>query len=186
MPVHKSSEQLIKALDHSGFAPCNEDNRYDVPGCSGICTEVETLTLMFGLVRMLRPALVVETGCNVGCMTQTIMQALLANGTGDMATCDTEVAHCTDTRTRCGVFPAISCCEGLVLVQRAPDADLYFLDSSDESRMAELEWLKSHGKSGAVVTVHDTNLYSHVRKVVESFPRYVLLGGPRGLGVITL
>jgi len=187
--IHTSAVQFTEAMNHEGFLPCNEDKRYDVPGCSGICTEVETLALLFGFVRALQPKVVVETGCNVGCASQAICAALRANGEGDLFTCDVEQAHVNRTNLHVTYMFRLHsyAATGLELVTiYASSADMYFIDSSDESRMEELEYLRTHGKPGAVVLVHDTSLYLHVRQVVESFPRHVILPGPRGLGVITL
>jgi predicted O-methyltransferase YrrM len=185
--IHKSISNLTSALDCAGFTPCNEDKRYDVPSDSGICTEVETLTLLFGFVRALRPKLVVETGSNVGCASRVFVEALAANGDGGrLATCDIDEVFVERLRERYGHIAYCFTLGGLELVKAMPQADLYFLDSSDESRMAELEWLRLKGKPGAVVLVHDTALYLHVQQVVASFPRHLLLPGPRGLGVITL
>lgn len=188
--IHSSAAQFTEAMTHTGFASCNEDKRYDVPGCSGICTEVETLALLFGFVRTLRPRVVIETGCNVGCASQAICSALEANGgDGVLHTCDIEQAHVESARAHVADKSRLLfyCCSGVELVRLyAAETDLYFIDSSDESRMAELEYLRAHGKVGATVLVHDTSLYLHVRKVVEAFPKHVILPGPRGLGVITL
>lgn len=192
--IHPSATQFTEAMTHAGFASCNEDRRYDVPGCSGICTEVETLALLFGFVRTLRPKVVVETGCNVGCASQVLVSALKANGgDGFLYTCDIDQVFTASVWSRCynpgDTIHRIDVwqCEGLKLVQEfAANADLYFIDSSDESRMAELEHLRAHGKKGAVVLVHDTALYPHVRELVETFARHVVLPGPRGLGIITL
>lgn len=187
--IHPSAEHFTSAMTHSGFAPCNEDSRFAVPGCSGICTEVETLALLFGFVRTLRPRVVVETGCNVGCAAQAICSALEANGGGQLHTCDIEAAYVEATYQHVAHKDRLLyyLYDGLELVKTwAADADMYFIDSSDSSRMAELKHLRDHGKPGAIVLVHDTSLYTQVRQVVETFPRYVILPGPRGLGVITL
>src|SRR5258708_5383520 len=88
-------------MTHAGFVPCNEDKRYEVPTDSGICTEIETIALVFGFVRALRPKQVVETGCNVGCMSHAIAAALAANGDGGtLFTCDVERGFVEATRDR--------------------------------------------------------------------------------------
>lgn len=190
---HPSIEQFSQAMEFKGLAPCPQDSRWEIPTDSDICTEVETLQLLFGFVRALRPKVVVETGCNVGCASKVICEALEANGgDGFLYTCDVEPSFTSATWERCkptGGPWRIDVWQdsGLELVQRfAADADLYWIDSSDSSRMEELRWLKEHGKKGAVVLTHDTNLIAHVADVHKTLPQWVCLPGPRGVGVAVL
>jgi len=185
--IHPSVEQFKQAMDFKGLAPCPQDGRWEIPTDSDICTEVETLQLLFGFVRALRPKVVVETGCNVGCASEVICAALQANGDGLLWTCDVEPNFVDATQRRHMPRCFASLQEGLQLVKRAcANADLYWIDSSDSSRMAELHWLREHGKKGAVVLTHDTNLIGHVTEVHRTLPNWVLLPGPRGLGIATL
>lgn len=188
--IHPSVEQFARAMDFKGLAPCPQDGRWEIPTDSDICTEVETLQLLFGFVRALRPKVVVETGCNVGCASKVICAALRANGdAGLLWSCDVEVEFIEAAYARLGRPVAgwiITHESGTELVKRVPDADLYWIDSSDGSRMAELHWLREHGKKGAVVLTHDTNLIGHVTEVHRTLPNWVLLPGPRGLGIATL
>lgn len=183
--IHPSVEQFKAAMEFKGLAPCPQDWRWEIPTDSDICTEVETLQLLFGMVRAIRPKVVVETGTNVGCATRVICAALQANNEGGILyTCDIEshdgILNCSGNyRWRLG--------DGLELVKDyCYLADLYWIDSSDSSRMAELHWIREHGKRGAVVLTHDTNLIGHVTEVHRTLPNWVLLPGPRGLGIATL
>ena len=186
--IHPSVEQFARAMDFKGLAPCPQNGRWEIPTDSDICTEVETLQLLFGFVRALRPKVVVETGCNVGCASKVICEALEANGgEGRLYTCDIESANVEATRRRLMPRGYTKLVDGLALVQEVGQlADLYWIDSSDSSRMAELHWLREHGKKGAVVLTHDTNLIGHVTEVHRTLPNWVLLPGPRGLGIATL
>lgn len=192
--IHPSVEQFKAAMEFKGLAPCPQDGRWEIPTDSDICTEVETLQLLFGMVRTIRPKVVVETGCNVGCAAAVIVAALVANGTpypeGVLYSCDIEEAAVVAAYERLG-HPIerwlITKEDGLELIKRhAHEADLYWIDSSDSSRMAELHWIRDHGKKGAVVLTHDTNLIGHVTEVHRTLPNWVLLPGPRGLGIATL
>lgn len=189
--IHPSVEQFARAMEFKGLAPCPQDGRWEIPTDSDICTEVETLQLLFGMVRMLRPRFVVETGCNVGCASQVICAALAANGSdGRLYTCDTERNNVDATTHRISIYNPIGIAtllDGLDLVRSVGIVtDLYWIDSSDSSRMAELHWIRDHGKRGAVVLTHDTNLIGHVTEVHRTLPNWVLLPGPRGLGIATL
>lgn len=190
--THPSVEHFTRAMQFKGLAPCPQDSRWEIPTDSDICTEVETLQLLFGFVRTLKPALVVETGTNVGCATAVIAAALSANGGGFVASTDidVDVLTCAKQRLNNNSYPGVSFYwdgyGGLELVKRFPDTDLYWIDSSDSSRMAELHWIRDHGKRGAVILTHDTNLIGHVTEVHRTLPNWVLLPGPRGLGIATL
>ena len=198
--THPSVEHFARAMQFKGLAPCPQDGRWEIPTDSDICTEVETIALVFGFVRALRPRLVVETGCNMGCVTKAILFALQANDphatepVSAVCTCDVDI-NCVnvvrllaDQHVKVGGGTNLYCFQGtgLEVLQRHPGADLYWIDSSDESRMAELHWLREHGKKGAVVLTHDTNLIGHVTEVHRTLPNWVLLPGPRGLGIATL
>lgn len=183
--THGSVAQFQQAMTFQGLAPCPQDGRWLIPTDSDICTEIETLQALFGFVRMLRPQVVVETGCNVGCAAKVICEALKANGEGMLYTCDVVEDFCQRTRVATGGTAHVYDCPGLELVSLI-SADLYWIDSSEDSRSQELEYLRRHGKQGAVVLVHDTSLMGHLAQIVRSFPQHVLLPGPRGLGVITL
>lgn len=186
--IHPSVEHFTRAMEFKGLAPCPQDDRWEIPTDSDICTEVETLQLLFGFVRTLKPKVVVETGCNVGCASKVICEALEANGSGVLYTCDIDDALMQEAQIRCGAGGRIlaTACDGLDLVKMVAQADLYWIDSSDSSRMAELHWIREHGKRGAVVLTHDTNLIGHVTEVHRTLPNWVLLPGPRGLGIATL
>lgn len=189
--IHDSAAHFERAMQFRGVAPCPQDARWEVPGDSGICTEVETIALVFGFVRALKPKVVVETGSNVGCVSKAICEALEANGNegAKFITCDTDIGALRETAKRCWGDKQIMYFHetGLWVVQHfASTADLYWIDSSEEGRMEELVWIKANGKPGAVVLVHDVSLMGGLRALVETFPRHVLLPGPRGTGVITL
>lgn len=183
--IHESTKQFEKAMTFVGLAPCPQDGRWLIPTDSDICTEIETVALVFGFVRALKPGLVVETGSNVGVVSQAIAQALAANGFGMLYTCDTEQKFVEAARERVGKRHAVYLGTGLDLVQTV-SADLYWIDSSEASRVEELRWLREHGKKGAVVLAHDTSLIGCVADEVRKLPNWVLLPGPRGLGVATL
>jgi len=167
-----------------GWTDCPQDGNWKIPTDSDICTEIETLQLLFGFVRMLRPEVVIETGCNVGCASLVITEALKANGKGVLFTCDTDNSCAGTTKLRTGA--QVWTMTGLELIKNYPHADLYWIDSSEEGRIAELEWLAAYGKPGATVLVHDTSLMGELAADVSAFPQAVLLPGPRGLGVIRL
>src|SRR5262249_3734993 len=184
--VHKSTEAFKRAMTFSGVAECPGDGRWEIPTDSDICTEVETIALAFGFVRMRRPAIVVETGCNVGCMTRALAEALAVNGSGLLFSCDIEKQFVAVAQATVPSNVTVTCETGLELIRRIPDADLYWLDSAADTRVPEIEYLRTHGRKGTIILAHDTACYGDLNACVRSFERSVVLPGPRGLGVITL
>lgn len=183
--IHPSVEQFVQAMAFAGLADCPQDSRWQIPTDSDICTEVETIAFVFGIVRMLRPRVVVETGSNVGCVTQAILAALDANGDGVLYTCDTDRTVLEQAMQRGNGRGRFFHQEGLWLVQHTI-ADLYWIDSSEDSRAAELAWLRENGKKGAVVLTHDTSLMGGVAEAHLKLPNSILLPGPRGVGIAVL
>lgn len=175
-------------MSFTGLDHCPQDGRWLIPTDSPICTEIETLQLLFGLIRALRPAVVVETGSNVGCASQVISAALEANGEGGrLFTCDIDAACRAEAARRIGAYHEVHDSDGLTLVQAmAPLADVYWIDSSEAGRLEEIDWIRQHGKAGAIVLVHDTSLMGELAQAVRAFPSHVVLPGPRGLGIVIL
>lgn len=112
----------------------------------GVCDEVGDL--LYGLVRMVKPERVVETGAHVGDSAIRIAQALQANGHGHLYTCDTDPAMVERTKLRLHSLPATvhhSSGQELIAAFCRPDttrAEFYFIDSGDTNvRLQELDML---------------------------------------------
>ena len=122
------------------------EGQWEVP--DGTSSEVEMGDFLYGLVRMLKPALVVETGTYLGHSTRLLVEACFDNGFGKVVSCDVEDRN---------VFNAIPShcelriCSSLDLPELGT-ADLVYSDSEQNLRMKEYELVKP----GCVFVVHDT------------------------------
>lgn len=153
-------------------------------------SEVEMGQFLYGLVRMLKPDLAVETGSYVGHSTLQIARAIAENGRGKLISIDTELSYLEQARERCQDIPAefLELRHGNVVggLPELEEADFVFSDSGYAMRMAELERLKS----GAVLVMHDTRLSfdgsfapDHLGRVVERAGG-LTFGAGRGFGIL--
>lgn len=127
-------------------------------------SEVELHELLHSLVSMLKPDLVVETGCHKGYGTRALALGLLANGRGRLVTCDVDGVSCIDTSERLRAVPALRSALGAGVIEIVqcrgsdladlPDADFVFIDSDYRDREGELRRMKP----GAFALVHDTEI----------------------------
>lgn len=112
--------------------------------------EVELGDLLYGLVRMLKPMLVVETGTYLGHSSKFLYRAVKENGMGHFVTCD-PVPQCTFE----GFFSGIDYRSRSSLdLPELAQADFIFSDSDYKYRAAEIE----RAKPGATILVHDTKI----------------------------
>jgi hypothetical protein len=116
-----------------------------------VSAEVEMGQLLFGLVRMLKPKIVVETGTYRCHTAQFIAQAVRHNGFGHAWTCDIEIG--IGHLGKLDAYPEITFtkCSSLDLPQLR-EADFVFSDSAQDLRPKEYELVKP----GCVFVVHDT------------------------------
>lgn len=146
--------------------------------------EVEMQGLLYALVRMLKPALVVETGTYLGYSTRALGRACQENGQGRVVSCDPNPEYVSAARIRCSGLPVeIHCCPSAELPE-FEQADFIFSDSDYGFRPAEL----ASAKRGAIVVVHDTRIsYDSTMPPLEGLVRQ--LGGLafatyRGFGLV--
>ena len=147
---------------------------------SGVASDFPTQALLWALTLLLRPKLVVETGCDMGCTAHVIGQALAANGYGRLVTCDIAPASVQATATLCMGLPVEArCCQGVELPELA-EADLVFFDSSFDGRIAEMAMLKPE----AVGVLHDWEAcVPELPAVVATFAQHVLLPTMPGVAI---
>ena len=115
-----------------------------------VSAEAEMGQMLSGMIRMLKPKMVVETG-TYRCMTSCVLGlAVKNNGYGHIWTCDIEmsVGHLAKLE---GLPVTFVKCSSLDLPQLR-EADFVFSDSAQDLRAKEYELVKS----GCVFVVHDT------------------------------
>jgi predicted O-methyltransferase YrrM len=146
--------------------------------------EPEMRELLFALVRMLKPHLVVETGCYLGHTTHALGRAVKANGTGRVISCDTVIDHVRQAIARCQDLPVQIRHAASRDVAELAIADFIFSDSDYACRQEEI----GRAKPGAVVVVHDTRV-SYDSRIAPLSGLVHSLGGvtfatDRGFGVL--
>lgn len=155
------------------------------PSTEGINVEVEVIEFLVGLVRLLKPRIVVETGCYCGITSLALAEACQDNEIGHVFTSDIDPLAVAETKRIAslegGMEFWLTVREGPALEQLPiAEADLLFSDSSYESRLEEIKLLKP----GAVGVLHDTGMEDHLDEAVRSlYPGSVFIATPRGLTI---
>lgn len=130
----------------------------------GISTELEILDLLYSMVRLIRPKLIVETGCHLGIGTYALGKAAKEIDS-QVITCDVSLEYIDRTRERCKDLPVTAVlCKAEVLGE-VREADFLFLDGSEDSRIQCVPRMKP----GAMCVMHDTRHESFLR---DSFTGY--------------
>jgi predicted O-methyltransferase YrrM len=141
-----------------------------------MASEFEVHDFLFGLVRLTKPLVVVETGSYKGHASRIIGLALRGNNRGTLYTCDTdlEMVKATIKMTE-GLPVVVSGLPSWKLLSAIKNVDLAFLDSStDRAEEAKLLNLAP----GAIVVLHDARRdYGPLPWASAFFPT------PRGLRV---
>ncbi len=116
--------------------------------------EPEMRELLHALVRMLKPHLVVETGCYLGHTTEALGRAVAFNGRGRVISCDTSIDFVRQALQRCTGLPVQVRHAASRDVGELGYADFIFSDSDYACRAEEI----ARARPGAVVVVHDTRV----------------------------
>jgi predicted O-methyltransferase YrrM len=170
---------------------CNRAELFHKASIASECLGVayETADFLYGLVRLTKPGVVVETGTHVGDSAEAIGEALKANGFGHLYTCDTNLEMTERARVRLNGLPVtVVCCTGTELIyQRAARTtmDFVFIDSGSPAvRLEEVKLLGSENISPlGIVAMHDAcisyeNLYEEFEK--RNWPHLVF---PDNVGI---
>jgi predicted O-methyltransferase YrrM len=130
-------------------------------------SEDEVNEFIGALMRLIKPGLVVETGCYLGDGTLEIARALKQNGNGRVISCDTIQERVDEVNKRLmdeGLFPEIGsviCCEGVNLIKSigGSQIDFAFIDSGPggKVRLEEINMLLETGlRQLKMFALHDT------------------------------
>jgi len=139
-----------------------------------MAAEGEIGDLIYGLIRALKPALVVETG-SYHCTTFTrMMRAVEDNGFGKLVGCDPVLPKASS-----GARWSLLACRSEDVRETIERCDLIFSDSDPEARKDEFSWLKR----GAIAVVHDTCSHPDLGIFVRH-QGGILFDTPRGFGII--
>lgn len=163
-------------------------------------TELEVLDFLQTLVRMLKPEVVIETGCYRGHGTEKLAVGLSMNGFGHLWTTDIGIDKVEETKSRLKahrLWPmdhVVTVRHGTgvqLIAQMSRQIDMAFLDSGpDEVRVEELKVLLPKLNKSGVVIIHDTGLQHGLRsyflEAVASMPglQVFMFDTPRGLSLV--
>lgn len=144
-------------------------------------SEDEVGDFLYGLVRILKPKLVIETGCYLGYTSAKIAEAIKENEFGRFETCDTQISYVNAASAACNSwFASVHNCQGIALIGSLDDVDLAFIDSGGD-RLEEAKALKlsKHG----IIVLHDSRHES-----VKDFGKQlgmveIFLPTPRGISI---
>jgi predicted O-methyltransferase YrrM len=151
-------------------------------------SENEVADFLYGLVRLLKPGTIVETGCYKGNATKAIANAVRENGFGDFFSCDINgeyVGQVKDMLRLANLPGLITPVSGETLLKNLPSVDFAFIDSGGEDREAEIELLLPLMKPYSIFCLHDTApQHEKLARLSEKIklPK-VYLNTPRGLTI---
>lgn len=171
----------------------------DERGCEwssedGMATELEVREFMYGLVRLIKPQIVIETGSYTGEMTTYIADGMRSNNVSRrLDTCETdrELFARAQRLTEMFDFVTVHHMTGVELINRSDRIDLAFLDSGGD-RLEEVKALLPRLNQGAFVVIHDTNRVAERRSVkhiqAAGIPgtQQLDLPTPRGLSILRM
>jgi len=129
----------------------------------GTSSELEMSELLYGLVRMLKPKLLVETGTYKGFTTAWLADAIKENNYGEFISCDINEEYITLAQKylsslELSKFVELRCISSY-LVEELKEADFIYSDSDYQCRAKEIEL----AKKGCIIVIHDTTLESWKR-----------------------
>lgn len=127
-------------------------------------SEDEIAEFLYGLIRLIKPQFIVETGCYLGDGTIAMAKALKKNGVGTIITCDIDQKRVeyVDKRIQEEGLEQIAQVvlrDGLSLIQTCRSViDFAFIDSSPEGKVrgAEIQELIKYLRPLKMFALHDT------------------------------
>lgn len=192
--VMRQAEQSAGAIlpeYHRATPECPHPERWHM--YDSMTAEVEVLEFLRALVRTVKPALIVETGTFLGVSTQWMAEALQANGTGRIISCEFDPVMHSKAKARvaaAGLEPWVELRNqsSLEMMVEGP-IDLLYCDSDINIREAEVRRFLPQVRANGLVLLHDAS--SHMRIVrkaalkmeAEGLLSCILLPTPRGLVV---
>lgn len=151
-------------------------------------TEIEVSELVGGLVRGLQPNFCVETGTAWGQTTETIGQALRANGRGHLVTLEVDAERVRYSQRRCDGLPVTVLQQSSMTWTPSEQIDFAWFDSLFPLRAAEFRRYLPHMRRGAIVGFHDTGPQHPLRPDIDALAdegllRVTYFPTPRGFAL---
>ncbi len=136
------------------------NSNYSMYNTGGV--EVEVGEFLHGLVRMIKPEAILETGTHKGISTAYMASALKENGNGKITTVEYEFLHWKEANkmfTELGFGDWInSLCQDVNTLEIANNQfDLIFLDTEPHLRFSEFLRFWHGLRPGGLIGIHDLN-----------------------------
>lgn len=135
----------------------DETGKYHMADDGGVETEVGEL--LYGLIRVLQPENILETGTYTGISSLYMAQALKDNTHGHITTLEIEETHkkrAENLWNACGVNGYVTCkLQRSLEYMPSEKYDFMFLDSEPDIRFSELVRFFDNLKRGGYVLIHD-------------------------------
>lgn len=148
-------------------------------------SEREVAEFLYGLVRVLKPAVIIETGCYHGDTAKLIANAIIVNDFGHLYSCDINPAMIVAASMECAFGEnspvTFALCTGEVLCSDIGIVDLAFLDSSGD-RVAEALSLKLSPRG--IVVLHDARRDTLKEIVEKTGWQQIFIDTPRGCAIL--
>jgi predicted O-methyltransferase YrrM len=149
-------------------------------------SECEVTDFLYALVKLLKPRIVLETGCFLGATSVAIGRALESNRYGRLVTCDVDpglVDHVTELASRLRLPIDVFHNDSIKLMRRLQAIDLAFVDSGQD-RAPEVTALIPKMTRFGIIALHDTA--PHQRQAEHEYfeskgLKYMYMNTPRGL-----
>ena len=187
------SDKVVAEVSHPTVC-CPKPHLWSCYDSEG--TEVEVVDFLSALVVMLKPEVLIETGCYKGYGTEQIARGVVANGFGEFYTTDVGMDMVETTQRRLASrylqdHVQVVHGTGVQLIARmTKPVDFAFLDSGpDDIRTQELRALLPKLSASGVVVVHDTGIQHGLRAhfltaVKELRLQYFMFDTPRGVSLV--
>jgi predicted O-methyltransferase YrrM len=148
-----------------------------------LASEIELYDFLYGFIRLLKPSVVVETGCHRGFSSEAIGKALKVNGFGTLDTCDIEQIFVDATYQRTKGLPVnVHLTSAMSMLENIKNVEFAFIDSGT-GRVQEAKALNL--APHAYVLLHDAHQQDYPGfNAIKAFGWTAMkLPTPVGLGI---
>lgn len=160
MPAEYDFMNLSRPSAESAFTPpssiCPRADLWSAP--DGMSSECEVTEFLYALVRLLKPAVVLETGCFLGATSVAMGRALKINRHGRLISCDLDAALVTHVRQQVTALQLpveVRHCASMALIRQVLQVDLAFVDSGT-NRAQEIRSIAPRLSRFGLIALHDT------------------------------
>ena len=133
------------------------DGRYVCNNTGGV--ELEVGEFLYGLVRMMKPALILETGTHQGIASLYMAAGLKKNGSGRLNTIEWEGTHLKKAKERWTVFNVNEFITSFLISSSDFETqemyDIILLDTEPNLRFGELLRFEKNLNEGGLIMIHD-------------------------------